>query len=78
MAIRTQFFNRVIIIGQLGGILGISMGLGLGNIVASYFQTPFVVPWGWIAVGVTLCMITSVVSGYYPARKASLLDLLLL
>lgn len=74
LAIRTQFLIEVIIIGQLGGILGISMGLGLGNIVASYFQTPFVVPWGWIAVGVTLCMITSVVSGYYPARKASLLD----
>ena len=73
-AIRTQFLIEVIIIGQLGGILGITLGLGLGNVVASYFETPFVVPWGWIGVGVTLCMITSVVSGYYPARKASLLD----
>lgn len=73
-AIRTQFLIEVIIIGQLGGILGIAAGLGLGNIVASYFETPFIIPWGWIIVGVTLCMITSVASGYYPARKASLLD----
>ena len=64
----------MIIIGQLGGGIGIAMGLGLGNIIASYFETPFVIPWGWILVGVTLCMITSLISGYYPARKASRLD----
>ena len=73
-AIRTQFLVEVIIIGQLGGGVGIAMGLGLGNIIASYFETPFVIPWGWILVGVTLCMITSLISGYYPARKASRLD----
>ncbi len=73
-AIRTQFLVEVIIIGQLGGAIGIGLGLGLGNIIASYFETPFVIPWSWIAVGVTLCMITSIISGYYPARKASQLD----
>lgn len=73
-AIRTQFLIEVIIIGQLGGIVGIALGLGLGNVVASYFETPFIIPWGWIFVGVTLCIITSIISGYYPARKASLLD----
>ena len=73
-AIRTQFLVEVVIIGQIGGAFGIGLGLGLGNIVASFFNTPFVVPWGWILVGVTLCMITSIASGYYPARKASQLD----
>ena len=65
---------EVVIIGQIGGAVGIGLGLGLGNIIASFFNTPFVVPWGWILVGVTLCMITSIASGYYPARKASQLD----
>lgn len=73
-AIRTQFLIEVIVIGQLGGAVGIALGLGLGNLIASYFETPFVIPWGWIAVGMTLCMITSLASGYYPARKASLLN----
>ena len=73
-AIRTQFLVEVIIIGQFGGVVGIGLGLALGNIIASYFETPFVIPWVWIAVGVTLCMITSIISGYYPARKASQLD----
>ena len=73
-AIRTQFLVEVIIIGQLGGAVGIALGLLLGNIIASYFETPFVIPWGWITIGMTLCIITSLASGYYPARKASLLD----
>ena len=65
---------EVIIIGQMGGAVGILLGLGLGNVIASFFETPFIIPWGWIAVGLTLCMITSIASGYYPARKASTLD----
>ena len=73
-AIRTQFLVEVIIIGQLGGAVGIALGLLLGNIIASYFETPFVIPWGWITIGMILCIITSLASGYYPARKASLLD----
>ena len=73
-AIRTQFLVEVIIIGQMGGAVGILLGLGLGNVIASFFETPFIIPWVWIAVGLTLCMITSIASGYYPARKASTLD----
>jgi len=73
-AIRTQFLVEVIIIGQIGGFVGISAGLGIGNIIASFFDTPFVIPWGWIAIGMTLCMITSLSSGYYPATKAAKLD----
>ncbi len=73
-AIRTQFLVEVIIIGQIGGIVGITAGLGIGNVIASVFDTPFVVPWGWIGVGMTLCMITSLASGYYPASKAAKLD----
>jgi len=73
-AIRTQFLVEVIIIGQLGGAVGILAGLGLGNLIAIFFETPFVIPWVWILIGLTLCMITSIASGYYPARKAALLD----
>ncbi|MBT7651885.1 MAG: FtsX-like permease family protein [Flavobacteriales bacterium] len=73
-AIRTQFLVEVIIIGQIGGLVGIASGLGIGNIIASVFDTPFVIPWAWIVIGMTLCMITSLASGYYPATKAAKLD----
>lgn len=72
--IRMQFLVEAIIIGQLGGAVGIVLGLIVGNIVAVFFETPFVIPWFWITVGVTLCAITSVVSGYYPAKRAAELD----
>jgi putative ABC transport system permease protein len=61
-------------IGQLGGVIGIALGILVGNVVSIFVKTSFTVPWGWIAIGVTICFIVSVVSGYYPARKAAKLD----
>lgn len=72
--IRMQFFIEAILIGQLGGLMGILVGLLIGNAVANYFGTPFIIPWFWIIIGVTLCLITSVLSGYYPAKRAAALD----
>ena len=73
-AIRTQFLVEVMVIGQIGGLLGILSGLAVGNLVASYLETPFVVPWLWISVGVLMSLLTSLLSGYYPARQAAQLD----
>jgi putative ABC transport system permease protein len=33
-----------------------------------------VIPWGWMALGMFLSFVTSLASGYYPARKAARLD----
>lgn len=73
-AIRTQFLIEVIVIGQLGGLVGIAMGVLAGNGIAYAMDTPFVIPWKWMVTGVILSLITSLLSGYYPARQASRLD----
>ena len=73
-AIRTQFLVEVIIIGQMGGFTGIFLGVLVGNLIASFMETPFVIPWGWMGLGILLSFFTSLASGYYPARKAALLD----
>ena len=62
------------LIGQIGGLTGIVLGILTGNLVAAYLETPFVMPWGWMALGLALSLVTSVASGYYPARQASRLD----
>jgi len=72
--IRAQFLIESIMIGQLGGIVGIFLGILAGNVVSLFVGTSFTVPWAWIFIGVTICFFVSVVSGYYPARKAALLD----
>ena len=72
--IRTQFLVEVVIIGMLGGLFGVLLGVGVGNVVAGYLEAPFALPWGWVAVALILSGTVSLGSGYYPARKAAQLD----
>ena len=72
--IRQQFLFEAIYIGQLGGFLGIVLGVLVGNQIAIAIGGPFVVPWLWILGGVLLCFMVSVISGYIPANKAAKLD----
>ncbi|HBS88879.1 MAG: ABC transporter [Bacteroidetes bacterium GWF2_38_335] len=72
--IRQQFLFETIIIGQLGGALGIILGIFMGNIVSMLTGGPFIIPWLWIFFGVFLCLVVSLASGMIPAMKASKLD----
>jgi len=72
--VRTQFLIEAVVIGQIGGIVGIILGILVGNIVAIFMNTPFVIPWLWIIIGVLMCFTVSLLSGWYPAWKASRLS----
>lgn len=72
--IRQQFLLEAIIIGQLGGALGIVMGIAMGNGVSLMIGSTFIIPWLWIFLGVVLCFLVGIFSGYYPATKAARLD----
>ncbi len=73
-SILTQFLTEAIVICQMGGLVGIFLGILVGNIVTPLLGGSFLIPWGWMFLGFTLCMIVGVVSGFYPALKASKLD----
>ena len=72
--IKNQFLAEAIVIAQIGGILGIIFGIGIGNILTMIIGSSFIIPWIWIFVGVVLCFIVSIASGYLPATKAARLD----
>ncbi len=72
--IRQQFLFESVLIGQMGGAIGIILGILVGNLVSMIIGTSFFIPWPWIIMGVVLCFLVGVVSGYYPAQKASKLD----
>lgn len=72
--IRSQFLMEAIIIGQLGGALGIILGILCGNSISYFIEAPFIIPWQWIIGGVFLCFFVGLASGYYPAKKAAALD----
>jgi len=46
----------------------------VGNLVTPALGGSFLIPWGWMALGFGLCMVVGVLSGFYPALKASRLD----
>ena len=73
-SIKQQFLIESIIIGQLGGVLGIILGILAGNGVSALIGSSFIVPWQWMFGGVVLCLIVSLASGVLPAIKASKLD----
>jgi putative ABC transport system permease protein len=58
-----QFFVETLIIGQLGGLLGIILGMTIGYFIALA-----------LLAAVITTFIVAVVSGSYPALKASNLD----
>ena len=72
--IREQFLFESIIISQMGGLCGIVLGIVCGNLISLLTGGVFVVPWMWILIGVGLCLVVGVGSGYLPARKAASLD----
>lgn len=73
--IRQQFLVEAVVICLLGGIGGIILGILIGNAVSSLTgASGFIVPWLWIMVGLVVCVGVGILSGYYPAYKASKMD----
>lgn len=72
--IMSQFLTEAVLICQMGGIVGIVLGIAIGNGVAMLLGGKFIMPWAWIILGFVMCMIVGLVSGLYPALKAARLD----
>jgi putative ABC transport system permease protein len=69
-----QFFIETLLIGQMGGLVGIILGILVGFGFAALFSFTFVIPWYAIFAAFLTSFIVAVVSGLYPAIKASKLD----
>lgn len=75
LQIRQQFLIESIVICLLGGLVGVFLGILMGNGIAALIgDGGFIVPWLWVIVGLTICIKVGVISGYYPAYRASKLD----
>jgi putative ABC transport system permease protein len=72
--IAMQFFIETLVIGQMGGFFGIIFGISAGYGIASLLKFDFVTPWTAIFSAFVTTFVVAVVSGSYPALKASKLD----
>jgi len=58
----------------LGGLLGIALGVMVGNVVTLLLGGSFLFPWLWITIALVTCTAVGLLSGIYPAMRAAALD----
>lgn len=73
-AILSQFLTEAIAICLLGGLAGIIFGILIGNGTSLLIGGSFIIPWAWMSLSAIICFVVGLVSGFYPALKASRLD----
>ncbi len=75
LRIRQQFVIEAIVVCLIGGVAGVLLGILIGNVISRAIGiNTFVLPWLWMMVGMGVCIFVGLLSGYYPAYKASKLD----
>ncbi len=73
-AILSQFLTEAIVICLIGGFGGIIFGIAIGNAVSAGIGGSFIIPWAWMFLSAVICLGVGLISGFYPALKASRLD----
>jgi putative ABC transport system permease protein len=73
-SILVQFLIEAIILCVVGGLAGIVIGIGIGNFAGSFLNAQMAIPYDWVFLGITMCIIVGLIFGTYPAYKAANLD----
>ena len=73
-SILMQVLLEAVILCNVGGVIGVLAGFGLGNIVAVLTHFDVSVPMEWAVIGLLFCSTVGIVFGMLPAIRASRLD----
>ncbi len=71
ITILTQFLLEAVILCNIGGVIGVIVGFGLGNVVALFAHFDVNVPMQWAVIGLVFCSAVGIVFGLLPAIRAS-------
>ena len=69
-----QFLVEAVFLSQLGGLVGILLGVAGGDALAAALKADVVFPWIWAAAGLLVCSGIGIAFGLYPAWRAASLD----
>jgi putative ABC transport system permease protein len=72
--ILSQFITEAVVLCEIGGVVGVGLGILGGNLAALAFSFPAVFPLDWALIGFAITTFVGVVFGVYPAWKAANLD----
>ena len=69
-----QFLVEAVFLSELGGLVGILLGVAAGNGLAQFLSADVLFPWGWALAGLAVCSAIGIGFGLYPAWRAASLD----
>jgi putative ABC transport system permease protein len=72
--ILTQFLLEAVILALLGGAAGVAAGIGVSHAMSGFAGWPILVQWDAVALAVGVSGLTGLFFGYWPARRAAMLD----
>ena len=73
-SIQTQFLIEALLLCALSGALGVVVGVIVSGTLSSMFGWVTIIPPRAIAIAVVFSAVIGIAFGFYPARKAALLD----
>jgi len=70
-----QFLLEAVFLSLIGGVIGVLLGIGVGNMITLVMKNVEpVIPLDWAFIGLFVCSFIGIVFGIYPAYKAAGLD----
>ena len=69
-----QFLIEAVVLSEVGGVIGVILGILGGNLVSILLKLPPVIPFDWVGIGLGICSLVGIIFGTYPAWKAANLD----
>ncbi|MGQ0609909.1 MAG: ABC transporter permease [Paracoccaceae bacterium] len=72
--VQTQFLVEAVVLSLLGGVLGILTGLAMALLASRFMAIPFAPSMAVVALAFGFSALVGVVFGYFPARRAAMLD----
>ena len=69
--ILVQFLLEAVILCNIGGVVGIVVGFGLGNVITFFTSFDVKVPMQWAVIGLVFCSTVGIAFGLLPAIRAS-------
>lgn len=69
-----QFLLEAVVLCEVGGVVGILLGLLGGNLAALFLHLEAAFPVDWAIIGLVVCSLVGITFGVYPAYKAASVD----
>jgi putative ABC transport system permease protein len=72
--IMVQFIMEAVVLCEVGGAIGVVLGIFGGNALALILKLPPAIPFDWVVIGLAMCSVVGIIFGTYPAWRAANLD----